>query len=195
MATYQISASSDDAYVADGIDNQIVLDHTENPIGAGSANYHKQGSALRFLNITIPQGATIDTAKLTLTAAVALSGTVVNSKISAEDTDDAATWSTKADYDTRFANHTTAIVSWDGIGAWTVDTEYDSPDISTVIQEIVDRAGWASGNDIAIFWEDSDDRSSYLRKAYSYDASSAKAPKLVITYTAATTTSNFFLLF
>ncbi|MFW9899899.1 MAG: hypothetical protein ACFFDY_01270 [Candidatus Thorarchaeota archaeon] len=47
-------------------------------------------------------------------------------------------------------NLTTASVNWNNEGAWTLDTAYDSPDIKTIIQEIVNRGGWASGNDIQI---------------------------------------------
>lgn len=47
-------------------------------------------------------------------------------------------------------NLTTATVAWNGEGAWTTDNTYDSPDIKTIIKEIVDRGGWVSGNDIQI---------------------------------------------
>jgi len=113
--------------------------------------------------------------------------TTVNSRISAEDVDDAATFSSDSSaFDARWAARTTARVDWDNIGAWTLNTDYNSPDIKTVIQEIVDRAGWASGNDIVIFWDDFDDRSTHntsrWRLAYSY-TTPASAPKLYIEWT------------
>jgi hypothetical protein len=79
-------------------------------------------------------------------------------------------------------------VDWDSISAWVVNNDYNSPEIKTVIKEIVDRSGWASGNDIVIFWDDFEDRSTHAsgcyRHAYSYDGGSTYAPKLHIEYTA-----------
>jgi len=114
----------------------------------------------------------------------------VRTKLSAEDVDDAPTFADDADaFDDRYANHTTAMVNWDDIGSWTAESEYDSPDISSVIQEIVNRAGWASGNDLVLFWEDFDGRSSKAlnvwRSAHSYDGDTTKAPLLTIDYKAA----------
>jgi hypothetical protein len=160
--------------------------------GALTETTYQYGEGMRFTNITIPNAPIIDSAHLPLRAYASRNGTVVNTRISAEDVDDAITFADDAAaFDTRWAARTTARVNWDAIPAWTVDTDYDSPEIKTVIQEIVDREGWASGNDIVIFWDDFDDRSSHTtvtgdytrREIYSYDGSTTKAPKLVITYT------------
>jgi len=144
---------------------------------------------MRFTGITIPQGATITSAYLNVTCHTEQSGTTVNTRISADDTDDAATFSTEEDFDTRWSGRTTARVDWDNIPVWNVDTEYTSPDIKTVIQEIVDRASWESGNDIALFWDDFEDRSTHTdycyRQTYSYDGSTTKCSKLEITWTTA----------
>ena len=156
-------------------------------VGADLFGHWQEGGGFRYQNITIPQGSTILSAKLSVKAYKNRSGTVCNSKISAEDVDDAAIFPVaKGDFDTRYAAHTTAVVNWDSIAAWTMDTWYDSPDITSVIQEIIDRVGWSSGNDIVIFWEDFDDRSDHnddaARDAYGYPRGSANTPKLIITY-------------
>jgi hypothetical protein len=189
MATLnlQVAASTDDAYRQLSND-YFSLTYTAVQAGRYSSMYCRKGEGFRFQNVTIPQGTTIGSACLKLTANQNLSGTVCRTEISAEDVDDAPTFADdKAAFDSRYGNRTTAQVNWDGIGAWTTDTEYTSPDIKSVIQEIVDRAGWSSGNDIVIFWEDFDNESNEgaYRSCYSYDGSSVKAPKLVINYTAA----------
>ena len=46
---------------------------------------------------------------------------------------------------------TTASVAWKIAEPRTMQESYRSLDFKTVIQEIVDRAGWASGNDLTIF--------------------------------------------
>ena len=186
--TWQVGASSDDASRRLNPDYWsliwpgIIAGH-QDP-GAG----YLYGGGMRFTNITIPQGATVSTAYLTLRANFSMSTTVVNTRISAEDVDDAPTFADNAAaYDARWAARTTARVDWDSIPAWTVDNDYNSPSIVTVIQEIVSRALWASGNNIVIFWEDYEERSTQsadvYRQAYSYDGSTTYAPKLVVTYT------------
>ncbi len=56
-------------------------------------------------------------------------------------------------------------MSWDNIPAWTQDTEYQSPDISAIVQEIVNQAGWVSGNHLVLFWDDHEGRSTATRQA------------------------------
>ncbi len=146
---------------------------------------NKAGCGLRFTNITIPKGSTITAAYITLNAYVDRSNTVVNSKIHGEAADNPGQFSDLTDYQGR--SRTSAVVNWNGITAWTAESEYNSPDISSIIQEIIDRAGWSSGNALVIFWDDHDDLSTHTnetnREGYTYDQSSAKAPKLHIEYT------------
>lgn len=186
--TLQVGASTDDCRRRLS-DDSFSLTIDDNSAGAIDTTYDRYGCGMRFANIAIAQGTTIDAAYLTLRCYAARSGTVCNTRISAEDIDDAATFANdKAAFDARWAARTTAIVDWDSIGAWTKDEDYNSPEIKTVIQEIVSREGWSSGNDIVIFWEDFADRSTHVqdgsvRQAYSYDGSTTYAPKLVIEYT------------
>jgi len=49
---------------------------------------------------------------------------------------------------------TTAGVVWNAIPTWGGGGERTSPDISNVIQEIVNRGGWLSGQAMVIFWGD-----------------------------------------
>jgi hypothetical protein len=60
------------------------------------------------------------------------------------------------------------------------DSKYNSSDIASVIQEVVSRAGWSSGNSIALFWEDFSNVSSIYHEGYSYDGDSSKAAKLYV---------------
>lgn len=187
MATLdkQVSADNDDCAVYwNGSAWVIALIATSTQAGWYSVTFAKMGSGLRFQSITIPKGAFITEAHLTFTADNDHSINTVKTRVRGEDVDDAATFSTVANYNGR--PRTSASIDWDTIAAWTAETEYDSPDIKTVIQEIIDRAGWVSGNDIVIFWDDHDDRSSHLsdcrRTSYAYDDTAAKAAKLHIEY-------------
>jgi hypothetical protein len=188
MATLdrQVAASADDCFVYwDGLAWVFSFGVPRIRLGYHAADQYKQGGGMRFLNITIPKGATIDAAYLTITARDSDNLNDVNSKIHGEDVDDAATFSDLADYQGR--DRTTAVVNWDGIASWTENVEYNSPEIKTIIQEIIDRAGWASGNDLVIFWDDHDDRSTHTnnteRTGKAYDYSTTACPKLHIEYT------------
>lgn len=194
--TWQVGASTDDTLVywtgaAWAIDNANAI----YAVGYGAATAQKDGGGMRFQNVTIPNPASITTAKLTFHARASNALNNVNSVIIGEDTDDAATFSTLANYKGRRGtivggaddtHITTASVNWNAIGAWVINTNYDSPDISTVVQEIVNRAGWASGNDMVIFWDDHAGNSTAVnatyRRAESWDGDAANAPILDVTY-------------
>ena len=192
--TIQVAASADDmtVYSSSGVWTMDALNYGYLFAGSYSASVYQYGTGMRFLNVAIPQGATIQSAKITFKANINEAGTTCNSKFVGDKETNAATFSTLADFQSRRgtdvggANNnlrTTASVSW-AISAWTSGTSYDSPDISTVIQEIVNQGGWASGNAMAIFWDDFSNLSTAtaLRAANSYDSSSSNAPILTVSY-------------
>lgn len=172
MATYSatITASSDDAAQAAG-----TVDLTGVQLNANAATHYIGG---RFLNVTIPPGSTINTATLDV---YITSGSFDDPDVTiyAHDTDDAATFTTTTnDISNRTA--TTATTIWTatalGVGA---DT---SPDFAAVIQEVIDRAGWSSGNDIAIILKGNSGSSNFRVRAY--DDGGGSYMTLNINYTA-----------
>lgn len=103
---------------------------------------------LRFQNITIPQGATIDSAFIIVYSHEAkLEDDVANVTIYADDTDNAITFSEDSLITDRAA--TAAQVDWVVAEEWQLWEAYSTPDLKSVVQEIVDRSGWSSGNAIA----------------------------------------------
>jgi hypothetical protein len=186
--TVQVAASEDDCRVCDAKAPPHVwtwISTTEDHHAAGFNYISKvyEGGGMRFRNIPIPKGAIINSAYLKLTAKWSISGVVVRTKIQGEAVDNASPFSNLSNYNGRA--RTNATVRWDNIPAWAAGTEYTSPDISAIIQEIVNRDGWSPGNALVLFWEDdgSDTGSETRRAALSYDGSPANAPKLEITYT------------
>ena len=183
----QIGASSDDCqrrYVPDA----FVLTDRGETVGSYNATYYKYGTGLRFTSIVIPKGSTIGSAYLNFCAHDTLSGTVVNTRISAWATDNAPTFTDKADFDNRYGNRTAARVNWDNIGSWQVSSWYMSPDISVVVQELINRPNWASGNSIVLFFEDFDGRSTLAEGVWrdfsSYNAYPELSAKLYVNWTA-----------
>jgi hypothetical protein len=105
---------------------------------------------LRFTDLPIQNAATI------VTAAVSMSLTD-SAKNDAEGTwyahasDDASTFTvTNADVDGR--TKTTASVAWTTNDLGTAGTRVTSPSLVTIVQEIVNRAGWQPGNNIAFLY-------------------------------------------
>ena len=117
-------------------------------VGDQSASFYDYLSYIRFTSVDIPAGSLINSATLNLTAGV-LTSAVVITTVKAEAADNPAACSSAADVNGRTL--TIASTNWDP-SAWVVNTAYDSPDIASVIQEVVNRNRWVSGNAMQLFW-------------------------------------------
>ena len=102
----------------------------------------------RFQNVTIPQGANIDSAILTVYAHEDEPDTALIN-VFAEDIDDSPIMTETEALSDR--TMTEAFVNWDCNDPWTMWEPYNSPDLGLVIQEVVDRPGWQSGNSLTLF--------------------------------------------
>jgi hypothetical protein len=156
----------------------------------------KTGMGLSYIT-TIPQQAYITSATVKFTAYFSYSGVTVRTKFTGQKLPTPYNFTTLASYQTQRgavvggadnSKITSAQVYWDNIGAWTSDSEYTSPNIATIIQEIVNDPGWNSSvKAVVLFWDDHDGRSSSSdmagRNCYARDESSTKAPKLHVEYT------------
>jgi hypothetical protein len=154
------------------------FDSADPEINLGNNGTAKKGF-LFFGNTGIPQGANIIEAYLILTSSANLNGTVVNLKLTgaAEDDPSAPTTANDAEGRPRTIHQT----GWLSVDAWTANTEYQSPSIRYIIQEIVDRPGFASDG-ILIFMEDNGSTTNASRKAHSYNGDPAKAAVLHVVY-------------
>lgn len=137
----------------------------------------------RFTNVTIPSGSTINSAKLTLTAYTSDSNSVDTTVIGVDE-DNTASFSS----DPTGRAQTTASANWTQ-GSVTANTAYDTPALASVVQEIIDRAGWASGNAMGFIIKNNGTTGSANHFFYSYDGDTNKAILLTIDYTTGTTTS------
>ena len=68
-----------------------------------------------------------------------------------------------------------AVAPWNTVGDAGLDQR--SPDLTTVLQEIVDRPGWASGNAVAFLITGSG-----ARTAEAYNGDSSRAPLIHVEY-------------
>lgn len=170
-------------------------DVSSGPSGFWDANYncnfmgHSSGNGflnagLRFTSVTVPKAATIVSAKLSVYAQFNQFFSVdADGIVYGEAADDPATFASGT-REPHSLSRTTANVEWSP-SVWTDNTWYDSPDLKTIVQEIVNRAGWASGNDMAFLWIQSMDPG-YTDDAFvsftDYNGSTSNCPKLEITY-------------
>jgi hypothetical protein len=183
ILTVQVSAGSDDCYVRKSDDVFSLVDSPT--VGYWNSSYYKLGGAFRFDNITVPKNATINSAKLIVRAYTTRDTNGVKSRIRVQLADDPTTFTTLSDYNGR--PKSTDYVQWDINSTWTANTEYQSPDIAYLIQMLVNRSGWASGNAIVVFWDDHDDQTPHswdedARDVFGYENGASYACKLEIDY-------------
>ncbi|MFH1423357.1 MAG: hypothetical protein ABIG29_00125 [Candidatus Nealsonbacteria bacterium] len=139
------------------------LSKTGLSVGYYSSGLQKSGTGLLFKGLQVPQGVKVISANFTYTAETSYSLGEANSVITGQAADSANTFGTLTDYKARRgtvvggssdANLTKARILYNNIGPQTSGTRYASPDIASIIQEIVLRSGWMPGNNIALFWDD-----------------------------------------
>ena len=132
-----------------------------------------QTVALRFTSVKIPQGARIKSATISFTA-IAADSAPVKLQVRAEDSDNAAAFggSVKA------RAKTSAVASWNP-KPWRKGLATRTWDLSSVVQEVVSRRGWQSGNALAFYV--TGDRN-VKRSAYARDKSSGRTPILKIAF-------------
>jgi hypothetical protein len=175
VAEVRVSASSDDAEERDtgnvnrsSSDLEFVFDRGGN-----------QTVGIRFNGLEIPREAEI------LNAYVQFQVDETNSvptslTIQGEDSDNAGTFlSSSGNISAR--PQTTAAVSWTPV-AWTTvgeaGTDQRTPDVASVIQEIVNRPGWSSANSLVIIITGTGERT-----AESFNGNPNAAPLLHVEYT------------
>ncbi len=133
---------------------------------------------MRFNGVDIPQGATIVNAYIQFQADETNSE-ATSLTIEGEDIDNAPTF-TASDGDISSRTRTTASALWSPV-SWTTVGEA-GPDqrtsnVGPVIQEIVNRSGWSSGNSLVIIITGTG-----TRVAEAYDGVPAGAPLLHVEY-------------
>jgi hypothetical protein len=171
----QIAAGADDVNEEP---DDFVADDEEIWVGNGESLDHSY-TGLRFTNVTIPQRATITSAYLQvyLTEAQWIN---VDLTLAAEAADNSAPFS-----ETNLPSQralTTQQEEHHSNEPWPADTWRTLDEIGAVIEEVVNRPGWQSGNSLAVILKGIGDE--WGRKyVTSADEDPELAPRLVITYT------------
>ena len=139
----------------------------------------KQLVGLRFNNVSVPPGATITNAFIEFTTDETDTETT-HMVIHGEASDNAPRFQTWNWY-LWGLQRTSASVTWNNVPAWgnvgETGVKQQSPNLKTIVQEIVNRPGWSGGSMVFII------TGSGKRVAESFNGSSSKAPLLHVEYT------------
>jgi hypothetical protein len=143
----------------------------------------EQGAVgMRWTNVTIPRGAIITNAYIRFTTDDA-GFQPADVRFYGQASDNAQTF-TSASGNISGRPETVNDKDWLDIDDWETEGESDgkqrTPDLSGIIQEIIDRSGWQDGNSIAIIAKPL--ANTGPRTAESFDGSESEAPLLHIEY-------------
>ncbi len=175
-AVAQVNSDNDDVEQVrnDGRVNRTSPD-MELPNDFGTA----QLSATRFTNVKIPAGARVLSAQVEFEVQDRRTGNV-EIEIRGEADPNPSTY-TGAKWEIRDRPKTSARVVWDDIPAANKNEKVRTADLSSVVQEIIDQAGWAEGNALALHYGRAND-SRGMRDFESHDNEPAAAAKLLVTF-------------
>lgn len=157
---------------------------------------------LRFQDITIPQGATIDSAYIIVNSHEAKTADdVANLTIYTIADDNTPTFTEDALITDR--EFSTASVDWTVDIPWGLWTYHRTPSLTTIVQEVIDRQGWSSGNAIGFIIAGENQGPSELENAREFESFEniadpedggdgqnhpERVPELVIVYSGASST-------
>ncbi len=124
----------------------ISLTSTELEMVHDLGGYDNQKIGLRFNAISVPQGATVNSASISFRAEGSTSYGA-DLSIQAQNADDAAQFLDATGNLTNRSSWTSS-VDWLNLQNWTGDSTYDSPDLSSTVQTVFNRPGWSPGNSL-----------------------------------------------
>jgi hypothetical protein len=173
--TLQVSASANDVN-QDG----TALASTSTTLWLGNASSTTSSyTGLRFTNINLPPGATINSAHLEVYSSQS-QWINVSFSLAAEASGNSPIFSATNLPSQRTL--TTQTVSHSSNVQWLANTWYSLNEMAAVIQAVINRPDWQSGNSLSIILRGTG--GTWARKFIaSWDGSPATAPRLVITYT------------
>ncbi len=172
-----IAANADD-YQANPPLSGLFTGPTNDKIGNEVSGFFVYQYGLRFINVTIPIGATILSATIDFYCSV--TQTTGNCKIkysgvAADNPVAPTTYAAHAAHTLTAANVLQTMPSWNG------GTIYTSPELAPIVQELMDRGGRASGDSLIIRLDDNGSSNANYRQFRTHD-NTTPYPTLNITY-------------
>lgn len=176
LSTYQVNASSDDVNESD-----TTFDPDQPLLWIGNAGATLPGYAgLRFTNVTIPSGAVIQSAHVQVYMPydqwIGIEFTLLG-----DAADNSVPFTSSTLPSQRIP--TQAQVQHASNANWMGQSWYSLGEIAPVIQELVNRPGWQSGNSLSLLLRGPGNGDWGRKFIVSADSSLEYAPRLVLTYT------------
>ena len=180
----RVNASADDAIEEIGsgnlYSNEGQLDLVVYPFSGDIP----QKVGLRFVNITIPSGSTINNAYLEFQASQDDAGQT-DITIVGESNANPTTYDAGISKNITSRTETIASVNWLNVPAWISGQTYQTVDITSIVQELIAAAGWQSGNAMALMLKPFDancNTAACHRQTVSFEGNANAAPLLHIVY-------------
>ena len=177
ITAQEVAAGTDDTVESHGSTDWLPT-HTSVPLSHHTTASSRRSGAVRW-TLDIPQGATIDSCTIDVVSNGGSNAMEFDMK--AQLVENSIT-PAQSFWDTGTIAQTIASVAWQpGVSLGVTET---SPDLKTILQEIVNQAGWASGNGVTFLFM------SRNQAGASYDFASLEhatrnAPRITVSYTAA----------
>jgi type IV pilus assembly protein PilY1 len=167
---YQVSSNSNNAEErSDGYQST----GSELTFSASSNAY----IGVRFRDVNLPQGATITNAYLEFEAYQSNNGSGASMLIQGVNQDDPDDFNPYTRYMLRDKPKTVG-VTWSNIPAWTRNNVYQSPAVTAIVQQIVDRPGWQPNNEMMFVFSNFTSK----RGAYTYRGKPSGSAQLIVEY-------------
>lgn len=183
MATFSGSptASADDGYVDD---NGGTIDNSATAVQVRGFDFIFETGALigyvRVPGVTIPQGATINSATLTVIASANFAPTT-QTVVTAFDEDDSDQIADATDY---YGRSLTTANTDDVFNGAFFAGDPEEVDVTAIVQEIVDRVGWVSGNAMQFVFQQNSGSGIVAAEFAAYDHATYDPALLEVDYTA-----------
>ncbi len=156
----------------------------------GTCDDADQAVGTRFQDVTIPPESTIASTWIEFTGAnEPRPDSIANLTFYGQDSDNTFRFSGNNGNITNRPK-TSASVDWNNLSGWQVGEKYRTPDLSEIVQEIIDLPGWESGNSLAMITEGSG-----VVVAEAWDGEPNNAPLLRVEYCEAGSTINWASLY
>jgi len=171
--TVPVSSANDDLY--EDNTGKVITDDTILPLNRYDGDQHSRVSALRFSDLRIPQGATITQAHILFQSA---SDSMINAdlRFKIEDTSNSIPFEPGLNNITN-RQWSPDSVPWNAVEPWSVDSTYESPDLSDFVNRVVNKSDWCGGNSVSFSIEGSGDR-----LASAFERSDQTVPVLKVKY-------------
>jgi hypothetical protein len=141
-----VPVSTDDAEQINAEIDKLFDDDLD--MGWEGDEFNVVSTGLRFRGVNVPKNARIDSAYIEIWAHED-EGDLAKLTIYAEASDNPVTYDEVNLISTR--PRTNAFVYWECDEEWTMWQQYRTPELKTLVQEVVNRSGWAAGNAMAFF--------------------------------------------